>query len=169
MLAFIAAGLIGLVYKGVSERVYRMYLEEAGVVVSGEVVGHRLYRCHGIRCSEKTVFEGEHGSEAFDQFLRNCRVGRRSNCHTDLIVSFLLGGKAFEFDGQVNRRDFREIGVGSRVAVLANRSHPEKSLLRDHNPEGFLFWLALTLLAFSIFVAGIVVSPRKLRRRYARG
>ncbi|MFU7528299.1 hypothetical protein [Qipengyuania sp. ASV99] len=168
MLAFIAAGLIGLVYKGVSERFFRIYLEEAGVVVLGEVVGHRLYRCRGIRCSERTVFEGEHGSEAFDDFLRDCRLGRQSNCHTDLIVRFLLGRKAFEFDGQVNRRDFREIGVGGRVAVLASRSHPEKSLLRDHNPEGFLFWLALTLLAFSIFFAGIVISPRQPRRRYAR-
>lgn len=168
VLAILAAALVGLAYKGIGERVYRTYLEETGAVVTGEVVGHRLYRCRGIRCAHKTVFEGAHGSRGFNAFMRTCRGRNHGGCHTDLVVRFAFGGRTVDIEGKVNKRDFRQIGAGSRIAVLVNRQDLESSLLRDHNPEGFLFWIALFNIAFVSLLAMVLLPSNRGRRRYAR-
>ena len=164
--------MIGLLTKGIGERVYRFYLEETGAVVTGEVVGHRLYRCRGIRCSRKMVVEGGYGTADFEAFLERCLVRPRSNCHTDLVVRFQYNAKPVEFDGPVDRRNFGRIAPGSPIAVLVNRDHPEDSLLRDHDPDGFLFWVALVMLTIVSCLAMVLLPsffPRqRRRRRYAR-
>lgn len=160
--------MLGLLLKPIGERAYRFYLEETGVVVAGEVVGHRLYRCGGILCSRKTFAEGGYGSAGFNAYLERCLARPRSNCHMDLVVRFNYGAKPVEIEGQVDKREFGELPSGSRIAVLVNRDHPEKSLLRDHDPEGFVFWIALTILAFVSFLAMVVLSSYSPRRRYRR-
>ncbi|OBV12426.1 hypothetical protein I603_0557 [Erythrobacter dokdonensis DSW-74] len=157
-----------MAYKGIGERVYRFYLEETGAVVTGEVVGHRLYRCRGIRCARRISPEGGYGSAPFEAFLERCLARARSNCHTDLVVRFTYDGRPVEIEGQVTKPDFGQIAPGSPIAVLVNRDHPEKSLLCDHNPEGFLFWVALLQLAVVSLLA-MVLLPRPSRsRRYPR-
>jgi hypothetical protein len=167
-LAFVAAGMIGLFTKGIGERAYRFYLEQTGVVLTGEVVGHRLYRCGGILCSRKIFAEGGYGSAGFNAYLERCVARPRSNCHTDLVVGFNHDAKKFEIDGPVDKRAFGRIEPGSFVAVLVNREHPEESLLRDHNPEGFLFWVALILFGFVLLLAGVLVPPFSRTKRRSR-
>lgn len=162
VLAFLAASLAGLAYKGIGERLYRFYLDETGVVTTGEVVGHRLYSCGGIGCSRKFFAEGAYGSPAFEAFLERCLARARNDCHTDLVVRFQHDAQPVEIEGQVSKWDFGRIVPGSPIAVLVNRDHPENSLLRDHNPEGFLFWVALASLAVVAFIAGIL-RPRRAR------
>ncbi|SHN58369.1 hypothetical protein [Erythrobacter sanguineus] len=157
-----------MAYKGIGERAYRFYLEETGSVVTGEVVGHRLYRCGGIRCSRKIFVEGGYGSAQFEAFLERCLARPRSNCHTDLVVRFAYDGRPVEIEGKVGKRDFGQIAPGSTIAVLVNRDHPETSLLRDHNPEGFLFWVALIMLAVVSLLAMVLLPRPSRRRRYAR-
>jgi hypothetical protein len=50
--------------------------------------------------------------------------------------------------------------------VLVNRDHPEKSLLRDHNPDGFLFWVAIFVLVVVMLFGSIFLPRRKGWRRY---
>jgi len=158
--------MIGLFTKGFGERAYRFYLEQTGVVVAGEVVGHHLYRCGGFRCSRKIFAEGGYGSAGFNAHLERCVARPRSNCHTDLVVRFEYGAKPVEIEGQVDKQAFGQIVPGSRIEVLVNRDHPEKSLLRDHDPEGFLFWIALIMLAVVLVLAAVLVPsfPRSQRR-----
>jgi hypothetical protein len=161
-----------MAYKGIGERAYRFYLEETGVVVTGEVVGHRLYRCGGIGCSRKISAEGGYGSVPFEAFLERCLERPRSNCHTDLVVRFGYNGRPVEIEGQVEKPDFGQIAPGSPIAVLVNRESPEKSLLRDHNPEGFLFWVALLQLAVVSLLAMVLLPSffpgQRRRKRNAR-
>ena len=168
VLAFLAASLAGLTYKGIGERLYRFYLEETGVVVTGEVVGHRLYSCGGIGCSRKFFAEGAYGSPSFEAFLERCLARARNDCHTDLVVRFQHDAQPVEIESKVSKWDFGRIVPGSPIAVLVNRDHPEKSLLRDHNPEGFLFWAALLMLAFVSFIALVIRGSLPRRSRYGR-
>lgn len=156
-----------MAYEGIGERVYRFYLEETGAVVTGEVVGHRLYRCPGIGCSRRISAEGGYGSAPFEAFLERC-LARPKSCHTDLVVRFEYDGEPVEIEGQVTKPDFGQIAPGSPIAVLVNRDHPEKSLLRDHNPEGFLFWVALIMLAVVSLLAMVLWPSPSRRKRYAR-
>jgi len=160
--------MIGLFTKGFGERAYRFYLEKTGVVVAGEVVGHNLYRCGGFRCSRKIFAEGGYGSAGFNAYLERCVARPRSNCHTDLVVRFEYGTKPVEIEGLVDKRAFGRIAPGSRIAVLVNRGYLEKSLLRDHDPDGFLFWVASILLAVVLILAGVLVPSFLRRQRRSR-
>lgn len=167
LLAFLGATILFMLVQSASDRFYRTYLEEIGVVATGEVIDHRLYRCAGLRCARKTYFEGEHGSPEFDQFMQDCRGLRyRWRCHTDILTRFEFRGEAVEFYGKVDRYDFRRIPLGSDVEVLVNRKDPANSLLRDHDPQGFVFWMALGFVAFALFIVAMLRPQRNRWRVY---
>lgn len=71
-----------------------------------------------------------------------------------------------EFYGKVDRYDFRRIPLGSDVEVLVNRKDPESSLLRDHDPQGFVFWMALGMAAFVLLIVGMLRPQRNRWRAY---
>jgi hypothetical protein len=167
LLVLFGATILFMLVQSASDRFYRTYLEGIGVVATGEVIDHRLYRCAGLRCSNKTYFEGAHVSAEFDQFMRDCRgLRNRWKCHTDILTRFKFRGETVEFYGKVDRYDFRRIPRGSSVEVLVNRKEPANSLLLDHDPQGFVFWMALGLAAFVLFVVSMLRPMRNRWRAY---
>lgn len=166
LLAIAAAGLLGINVKGFGERLHRSSLETDGVIVQGRVEDHLLARCSGFRCSERTTFAGEIGSERYNDFLDSCGSGRRYRCHTDLIVHFRHAGQQKQLVGQVARSDFEHLVDGSTVAVLVDADDPSGSVLRDYEPEGFLFYVAILVDVVVAFVGTVIFGSSRGSKKH---
>ncbi len=155
-----AAGLLAYGAGSFADRFHRLRLEGAGAVATGEVVGHSVFTCrNGILCTERVPLPGIYGTAAFKENLNRSCVPRRRRCHTLIKVAFAYNGAQYLIAQPVGRDAFDMLGQGSKVAVLVNRNDPVGSLLRDHNPEGYRFWVSVALLWFAWFIISLFRRP----------